>query len=159
MYKIEDCMDIILEKDDVFYTYFNEADSSHKMFREYGFPSLTQLMIIPMVTRQIFVRNEKMYTLNVTQDCSVDTVMKKIYYKTRIPIHRQRVIFGGKQLEKGRLLSDYKIDEHSTLHVCMRLGGSIGCPCCAKTFNASNEYMITPSPYPTSAFYKLKISL
>lgn len=155
IYKIEDCMNVILEKDDVFYTYFYGADDSRRMFREYGFPSSIQLMISPILTHQIFVKNEKMYILNVMRDCSVDMVMKKIYYKTGIPIHRQRVIFGGKQLEKGRLLSDYKISEHSTLHTCMRLGGSVGCPQCAKTFY---EYIPTSSPYPASAFYNLKLN-
>ena len=52
---------------------------------------------------------------------TVASVVAKIQHKEGISAVRQRLIFMGKELEGGRLLSDYSIRTGSTLYLVLRL--------------------------------------
>ena len=63
-------------------------------------------------------------TINIavpSKDSLVSNIMFEISAKIGSPFNQQRVIFSGRQLEPYRSISDYNIQNGSTLHLVMRL--------------------------------------
>lgn len=72
---------------------------------------------------QIFVRvlGAKTIALMVKSSDTILSVKKQIEHKKRIPFAKQRLIYGGKQLENESTLANYDIQRDSTLHLVLRL--------------------------------------
>ena len=59
--------------------------------------------------------------LEVEPSDTIETVRAKIYDKQGIPITHQRLIAAGRGLEYHRTVSDYGIQEDSTVHLVVRM--------------------------------------
>ena len=49
--------------------------------------------------------------------------MYAILEKGGVPLYDMRLIYGGKQLDRDRLLMDYDVQKGSTIHLVLRMSG------------------------------------
>ena len=69
---------------------------------------------------QIFIKTYSgTFTLNVSPHETIQNLKANIENKQNIPCDLQRLIYGGKEMQNGRTLSDYRIQTNSTLHLVL----------------------------------------
>ncbi|XP_067862044.1 polyubiquitin-like [Heptranchias perlo] len=89
-------------------------------------PSDAVMLIVTYEERmQIFLRNDKgkTSTYDVLPSDSVRDFKARVHRQEGVSPDQQRLTYEGKQLEDGRLLSDYNIQSQSTIFLLLRLRG------------------------------------
>ena len=73
----------------------------------------------------IFVKTLRGETITIqTNTCgTVHDVIQAVYDKGYGVLNQMRLIYGGKQLDHTRFLSDYNIQPEATLHLVLRMLG------------------------------------
>ena len=76
---------------------------------------------------QIFVKTltGRTLTVIVSKGDTVENLKEKITEKEGIPVDRQRLIYGSKQLQNNLTVTDYDITKNITIHLVLRVPG--GC--------------------------------
>ncbi|KAF2449242.1 Nmr based structural model of the Ubch8-ubiquitin complex [Karstenula rhodostoma CBS 690.94] len=74
---------------------------------------------------KLFVKdvNGETYTFEVHPSDLVNELKQKIQEKSGLVPDKQRLVYAGKQLQDGFMLSCYGIFQDSFLHLVLRLGG------------------------------------
>lgn len=87
---------------------------------------------------QIFVKTltGKTMTLDVNAADTIENLKAMIEDRDGIPSELQRLVYAGKELQDGSILSDYKITKDSNIFLILRLMGA-GVSCFERGFALS----------------------
>ncbi len=95
--------------------------------------STLHLVLRAPMTTQIFIKTltGNTITVNMEDSDTVEIIKAKIQEEEGTPVNQQRLLFAGQELENGRKLSEYNIQNRSTLHLVLAAAPPTVCfECC-----------------------------
>jgi short subunit fatty acids transporter len=114
--------ELLNDKNDVTLKFDNNIMEDTRTLSSYN---IIDNSIIILVSKVIFIKllTGQDLTIEFSPDHLVDKLKEKIRSKHGTAPENQVLIFLGKELEKGKKLSDYKILANSTIYLVQRLPG------------------------------------
>ncbi|KAG2293657.1 hypothetical protein Bca4012_005285 [Brassica carinata] len=99
----------------------------HRTVADYNIQKDSTIHLVLGVFMKIFVKflAGKTIALVVQSSCTIDSVKTMIQRKEGFPTDQQCLLFSGYQIEDDSTLADYNIQQDSTLHCVLKLGGSM----------------------------------
>ena len=85
------------------------------VFSDYNIPKEATLHLLRLQTMFVRIHTGKIITLKVKASDKIENIKAKIQDIGSIPLDQQKLMFAGTQLELGNTLSDYNIENASTL--------------------------------------------
>ncbi len=84
--------------------------------------STLHLVLRVPVTTRVFIKmlTGKTVSIVVEDTDTIQDIKEKILQQEQIPVDQQRLVFGGRELENSKLLSQYNIQNESTLHLVLQ---------------------------------------
>ena len=107
--------------------FYRHVLMNSKTVKDYDIKMGDTIHVTDMRDIQVFVKTIKGKTVVIpaVPSLTVDKLMKRIESKVGIPANQMRLIFHLYQLENGRTLSDYNIQNNSTLFLLLGLRGGM----------------------------------
>lgn len=96
------------------------SSSDNDVDIEYSYISDTGI-----ITLHILKLTGHVIKVDISVNSTIEDLKKLIEKKDHIPVDQQRMIFAGKQLEDGRTLKDYNIQNLCSIHLVLRLRGGM----------------------------------
>lgn len=104
---------------------FDEQPNAGRNQLEDGRPVRESAVNTPSDDMQIYIRmmDERVITMDVNRSDHIRKVKRDIHRSYQYPSDSQRLVFAGMRLEDNCSLSDYNIQNGSTLYLVQRLRG------------------------------------
>lgn len=103
------------------------GDENNNTIGSYGIQNGAELFLIIKTSQpfQIFIKtlSGKTIAINISPDERIETLKNIIYDKLNVPIERQKLIYGGKQLVNENTLKQYFIPNGATICLVLALKG------------------------------------